>query len=99
MLTQNIVLGGVMNYRIEGTRLGIEDHGLFTMQLFLYDGECVRIGTPALCGFSCDYLRKVLEVVDVTAWEDLEGKYVQYEDGILSNILDKQNSIDLKKVI
>jgi hypothetical protein len=95
------------NARIESTMLGIEDHGIMSFYLYLdygrsgqgfggygldeYDKikEC-RIGHPK----SIILIRKILEVVGVDKWEDLEGKYikVKYEhsgvDGICSIIGD-----------
>lgn len=82
----------IKNARIRSTMLGWEDHGIFTCMIDLdYDGggqgfggysldeylgergNGKRLGTAA----GLNFIMRVCEVVGVTKWEDLVGKYVR----------------------
>ena len=71
----------VINARITGTMLGVEDHGIFTSFLYLeWEGGGVGIGGYVLGGESgLKFIERTLEVVGVEKWEDLEGKSVRVE--------------------
>jgi len=76
------------NAKITGTMLGIEDHGIFTCFICLeYGGSGQGFGGHALDEYDkeadtrigvsggIEYIRKVLEVIEVDSWEELKGKY------------------------
>jgi hypothetical protein len=71
----------VINAKITGTMLGVEDHGIFTSFLYLeWEGGGVGIGGYVLGGESgIKFIERTLEVVGVEKWEDLEGEYVRVE--------------------
>jgi hypothetical protein len=71
----------IINAKITGTMLGVEDHGIFTSFLYLeWEGGGVGIGGYVLGGESgLKFIERTLEVVGVEKWEDLEGKYVRVE--------------------
>lgn len=79
------------NARIEKTMIGVEDHGIMTCYLYLrqegagqpfggfaldgpYDHEKKERKPNAYCGL---WIKRILEVVGVSKWEDLPGKYVR----------------------
>jgi len=76
----------IVNAKIESTMLGVEDHGVTTFYLMLaWDGSSQgfgglnlgAVGAPrAGFGFA---VRRVLETVGVSAWEQLPGKLVRIE--------------------
>lgn len=68
-----------INAQIESTMLGIEDHGIMTFFLHLKFNSCGQgFGGYSLRGEKSIYaVRAVLEVVGVSRWEDLKGKYVR----------------------
>lgn len=85
----------IKNARIDKVKLFIEDHDILTFMISLDLGDVgcgvggyaldqafeddngwiVRKSSPA--GLDC--MRRIMEVVGVNSWEDLEGKYVRYE--------------------
>lgn len=74
------------NAKIESTHLGFEDHGIMTFYLHLkYDGTGQGFGGyglddgPKGTAFGMVAVRKVLETVGVSKWEDLPGKYIRAE--------------------
>ena len=80
----------IENLKINYTKLGYEDHGIFTFTIGLkgdgyhigygnynldtYDGK-ERIGTQ----LGCQMIMDLLKVVGVNNWEDLGGTYVRAE--------------------
>ena len=86
---------GIKNARIESTRLGTEDHGLFTFSLALdYGGLHQHFGGIGLdnppkervpgarrgpTAYGMDCIVRILETVGVESWEDLKNKYVRAE--------------------
>lgn len=80
----------IVNARISGTSLGIEDHGVMTFFLHLewpgygqgLGGFCLdsgKRGTDERTGWGPGFvaIRKILEVVGVEKWEDLKGKLIR----------------------
>lgn len=80
----------IENGKIIKTNLGVEDHGIMTCWIELsFDGTGQAFGGYALDSYSREKqcrigdsrsimaIRKILEVVDVQNWEDLNGKYVR----------------------
>lgn len=71
----------IENARIESTMLGIEDHGLMTCLLHLEFGG----GAQSFGGYDLstdhwsgvEFVRRILEAVGVSKWEDLKGKLVR----------------------
>lgn len=84
-------MADIENARIRSTFLGIEDHGLFATSLGLAgDGWGQSWGpfnTPP-SKTSHQFLKKIIEVVGVTSWEELPGKYVRIRrrDGLIKAI-------------
>jgi hypothetical protein len=80
----------ITNARIDYTRLGLEDHGIMTftiglewsgsgqgfgglaLDMWSKEKEC-RVGHPD----SIMIIRRIIEAVGVSNWEDLKGKYVR----------------------
>lgn len=81
------------NAIIESTRLGPEDHGIFSAYLTLnYGGSGQSFGGYALdrhnghrdlrservgTAYGMEFIRRVMAVVGVSKWEDLKGKHVR----------------------
>ncbi|MDX9781240.1 MAG: hypothetical protein RBT66_09415 [bacterium] len=78
----------IKNAKIIGTMLGIEDHSILTCWLYLnYDGAGQGFGGYALdtydkvksgrigTAFGMEFIRRIMEVVEVEKWEDLTGQY------------------------
>ena len=74
-------MSDIINARITGTMLGLEDHGIMTSFVHLeWDSGGVSLGGFVLGGQSgIKFIQRTLEVVGVEKWEDLEGKYVRVE--------------------
>lgn len=86
------------NAKIVRTMLGVEDHGVFTFVISLdYGGSGQGYGTYALdsfdkakkcrvgTAFGCEAIMRLLKVLEVKSWEDLNGKYCRVEatwDGV-----------------
>lgn len=78
------------NAQISHTMLGYEDHGILTAMIYLnYGGSGQGFGGYSLdryskerecriedkaCGF---FIRRILEVVGVSKWEELASKYIR----------------------
>jgi len=87
----------IENARIISTMLGAEDHGIFTASLILEgDGWQCAFGGAALdkpskdrtrepfrvgCAYGCEYIRRLLEVLEVPSWEKLAGALVRVRSG------------------
>ena len=80
----------ILNAVIDGTMLGIEDHGLMTAYVYLKgDGWGVGFGGYVLDAWDGKkrtqtpltgmFVSRVLEVVGADKWEDLKGKPVRVE--------------------
>lgn len=81
----------MINARIAKTTISMADHGCLTFQLFLegdgwlaaYGGYCIGNGYLGAEDFSADNggglvaMMKIMDVVGVERWEDLNGKYVR----------------------
>lgn len=70
----------VENAQIESTMLGIEDHGILTFWLYLaYGGAGQGCGGYGVShGDDLAYcVKQILDVVGVSQWEQLSGKYVR----------------------
>lgn len=81
------------NAVIESTKLGPEDHGIFTAYLTLnYGGSGQGFGGYALdrhngnrgasservgTAYGMEFIRRVMATVGVEKWEDLKGKHVR----------------------
>jgi hypothetical protein len=80
------------NAKITGTSLGYEDHGILTAMLHLdYGGSGQGFGGYQLDSYSKElggriphkacglFIQRVLEVVGVDKWEDLNGKHIRVQ--------------------
>jgi len=83
----------IKNAVIDGTMLGVEDHGLLTFYIYLDYGGCGQgFGGYALdeplkvdgrfvrrrgTAFGTEAIMRLLKVVGVSKWEDLKGKAVR----------------------
>ena len=79
----------IINAKIIGTFLGIEDHGIptFGISINTSEGWYTTIGDYSLGGYDrkaekydwCNFeiLFKILKVVEVDSWEELNGKYIR----------------------
>ena len=82
----------IVNARISSTQFGINDHGIMDFWIFLdWQGGGQGIGRFCLDGPNPDKekndrigwgpaitaIRKILEVVGVTKWEDMKGQLVR----------------------
>lgn len=92
----------IKNAQIERTMLGREDHGIFTFMIFV---KCEHwtcgVGGYALDSYdkqlnkrvfstkSLEAVSKILDVVGVDKWEDLEGKYIRIKDNGWGSTIDE----------
>lgn len=70
----------IINAKITGTMLGLEDHGIFTSYLYLdYEkGMSQGFGGYVLGDkYGSYYIKEILRVVGVEKWEDLKGKHIR----------------------
>lgn len=83
----------IKNAKITGTTLGYEDHGILTCFISLsYGGSSQSFGGYALdspqrkdgkpsgrigTAYGMEFIRRILEVVGVSKWEDLVGEHVR----------------------
>jgi len=80
----------IKNAIIEKTTLGKEDHGIMTAFLTLnYGGSGQGFGGYSFdrydkkqkrrigSSYGCEFIMRVLKVVGVNNWEDLEGKHIR----------------------
>ncbi len=88
----------ICNAKIASTFLGIEGHGLLTFMVYLeWQNSAQGLGGYCLTAQSHDSLmaiKRILEVVGVSGWENLPGKLVRIKkeshhgQPILGNILE-----------
>ena len=82
----------IQNCKIKSTQLGAEDHGIFTAFLHLEgDGWGCGFGGFAMDGwdeahkqrighpFGVEFIKAVLETLEVSAWEKLPGVFLRAE--------------------
>ena len=92
----------IRNAKITETKLGREDHGIFTFMVFIeFYGSGCGVG-----GYALDYynretekrvfsakgleaISKILEVVGVDNWEDLIGSYIRIKDNGWGSTVDE----------
>lgn len=92
----------IRNAQITSTKLGREDHGIFTFMIYIKFGCCgCGIGGYALDGYneklegrifstkSMAVISKILDVVGVDNWEDLPGKYIRIKDNGIGTTVDE----------
>lgn len=93
----------IKNARITKTLLGREDHGIMTFMLFVEFDECISVGIGGYAidqydkaskkrvytGKGLEAISKILEVVGVDNWEDLEGKYIRIKDNGWGSTVDE----------
>lgn len=96
----------ILNAKITGTKLTMEDHGCLSFWIFLegagwgvgYGGYCIGHGYQgadefiAANGDGLEAMMRIMDVVGVDTWEDLNGKYVRVKTdgkkvGIIGNIM------------
>lgn len=84
----------IKNAQIDGTFLGREDHGIMTFSVYVKFDSCCHqgIGGYALDYYNretkarvftakgLEAISKILDVVGVEKWEDLNGKYIRIVD-------------------
>jgi hypothetical protein len=82
----------IINAKITSTSLGVDDAPCFTCWLYLeWEGGGVGFGGYSLdvydekadkrvgYGPSIDFLQEIMDVVGVSKWEDLKGKYIRLD--------------------
>lgn len=93
----------ILNAQIKSTRLGPGDGPAFTIYLVLdiQNGGGVNIGGVALdsydkekeerigTAYGMNVIKRVLEVVGVRTWEQLEGKYIRIVSGGIGSTVTK----------
>ena len=93
----------IKNAQITSTMLGREDHGIFTFMIHVKFDSCVScgIGGYALDCYdresdkrvysakSLEAVSKILDVVGVDRWEDLNGKYIRIKDNGWGSTIDE----------
>lgn len=80
----------ILNAKITGTKLTMEDHGCLSFWIFLegagwgvgYGGYCIGHGYQGADKFTAtgdglEAMMRIMDVVGVDTWEDLNGKYVR----------------------
>lgn len=80
----------IENARITGVDLSMEDHGCFTLNMWLdgggwgcvYGGYCIGHGYLGAKKFDSsakgnEYIMRIMDTVGVSKFSDLEGKYVR----------------------
>lgn len=83
----------IANAQIDGTSLGFEDHGFFTANLY-FDAGSWHIGLGSYIfdqydkdkarridttGMGTEFIKRILETLEVDKWESLKGKFVRIE--------------------
>lgn len=72
----------IVNAKISKTMLGHMDYGYMSFVLSLeFDGVHQGFGTYDLRFYTIDLIEKILNVVGVQTWEELEGKVIRIEKG------------------
>lgn len=92
----------IKNAQITGTMLGREDHGIFTFMIYVKcEGWSCGVGGYALDYYnkelgervyfakSLEAVSKILDVVGVDKWEDLNGKYIRLKDNGWGSTVDE----------
>ena len=72
-----------LNAQIKATKLGFIANGICSFDLILdiQGGGGVCVGGWALDGsYGINVIKRILEVVSVDTWEELEGKYIRIKD-------------------
>ena len=72
-----------LNAQIKATKLGFIANGICSFDLILdiQGGGGVCVGGWALDGsYGINVIKRILEVVGVDTWEELEGKYIRIKD-------------------
>lgn len=72
-----------LNAQIKATKLGFIANGICSFDLILdiQGGGGVAVGGWALNGsYGMNVIKRILEVVGVDTWEELEGKYIRIKD-------------------
>lgn len=85
-------MDGILNVKICDTKLGYEDHGIFTCELLLEgDGWGCWYGGYVLDEYNKELNERIatrqgfqaiielMKTLEVDKWEDLKGKYVRVE--------------------
>lgn len=80
----------IRNAQVESTRLGPQDHGIFTATLQLdYGDRGQSFGAYSLdrynpdtkeregTAFGMEFIRRVMKVLEVENWEDVKGKLLR----------------------
>lgn len=75
------------NAKIKSTMLGYEDHGMLTCFLMLEQEGCgqgfggYRLDAPknAHSNMGTFWIKRILQTVGVSKWEELSGKYIRVE--------------------
>lgn len=97
----------IKNAKIRSTMLGREDHGIMTFMIFVEFGAVAcGVGGYALdhavrddwetrvfSAKSMEAISKVLDVVGVSKWEDLPGKYIRFKDNGWGSTIDEIGNI------
>ena len=72
-----------LNAQIKSTKLGFIANGICSFDLILdiQGGGGVAVGGWVLDGpYGMNVIKRILEVVGVDTWEELEGKYIRIKD-------------------
>lgn len=72
-----------LNAQIKSTKLGFIANGICSFDLILdiQGGGGVVVGGWVLDGpYGMNVIKRILEVVGVDTWEELEGKYIRIKD-------------------
>jgi len=82
----------IKNARIKSTMLGMEDHGIFTAFLYVegdnwacgfggygMDAYAKHLNKRIGHRFGIDFIKGVLETLDVLTWEKLSGTFLRVE--------------------
>ena len=79
----------ILNAKITSAEIFIEDHGLLTFGLYVDTsaGWSTGIGMFDLhgCNNSAGLIKDILNLVGVTRWSDLAGKYIRIDDNNTRN--------------
>ena len=92
----------IKNAKITGTMLGREDHGIMTFMIEIeFGGCCCGIGGYALDWYDnnlnqrvfaakgLEAISNIMQVVGVSQWEDLPGKYIRIKDNGWGKAIDE----------
>jgi len=78
----------IINAKIEHTMLGTADYGYMSFVLTLKFNGCHQgFGTYDLRFFGVGLIEKILSIVGVSTWEELEGKCIRIEKGGLNSTI------------